>query len=354
MSAARRRILQGVLLAVGLAGFAAIPLIVGVEDTLAVVGHVGLTGFVLYTANFALTLVLPAVGWWLLVRASGIACPLRLLVRANFMGYPINVLTPSLYLGSEPLKTLYIADRLGVQRRRVLATVIAAKFQEVTALILWMVVAVWLATWRSGILSARVEVTLVVAAGICVAGWAVVLWGILGRWNLSVALLDLVGRLGLWRRRVAAWKETAVEMENHLRGVFTGHVPIFLLAQALAFFSALSIFVRPWLFHVWTPELGRLAVQHVAVVYVITNLLNAVQLMPGNLGVLEGGLIVYFDQADDPAMPEPAAAAFLVVNRIADLALLVLGLLVLVRTGLRWWLGREARRQAAAEVRAPS
>jgi uncharacterized protein (TIRG00374 family) len=353
VTAKRRRLLLAASLFVGLAGFVAIPLVVGVEETLAVIGEVGVWGIAVYTAAASLTIVFPAVSWCILLRGAGVRCPLGLAIRTNLMGWPINFLTPSMYLGSEPLRVLYLADRLGVPRRTVVATVIVSKFQEFAALVLMTAVAVWLLTWKREVLAARMEHVLVAATVILAAGLALLLWAILGRWNLSVGVLRLLARLGVLRRRIGPWIEKAREVEAFVREAFTERIGRFFVAQIFAFLSAVSIFVRPWVFHVWTAGRGRLPLHHIAAVYVLTNLVNTVQFIPGSLGLLEGGVAAYFAQAADPAMPQASAAAFLVVNRIADLALLSLGLTLLVRAGLRRWLRAEDLRREGMDLAAP-
>ena len=64
------------------------------------------------------------------MRAEGIPATLNTAMLANLMGFPLDFMVPSTYLGGEPLKMIYIAHVCHVPPQRVLAAIIVAKFQE--------------------------------------------------------------------------------------------------------------------------------------------------------------------------------------------------------------------------------
>src|SRR6185295_5912832 len=109
------------------------------------VGWSGVAGFILLASG---TLIFPALGWWILMRSEGMKVPLWTTFKANFMGFPINFIAPSMYLGAEPLKTFYIAHTTGETKRRILATIVVSKFQEMGALLITMVFAAGIAVWK--------------------------------------------------------------------------------------------------------------------------------------------------------------------------------------------------------------
>lgn len=94
-----RRLLYALSLLLGIAGFATIPFIVGLQDVLRTVGEVGWTCMILFVVNASGTLILPAIGWWLLMRAEGLAVSLSTAVRAALIGFPLDFVVPSAYLG---------------------------------------------------------------------------------------------------------------------------------------------------------------------------------------------------------------------------------------------------------------
>ena len=126
-----KRFFSAVSLLLGLASFCAVPLLVGMRDVLWTMGRVGWVGVLLCVANASGTLLLPALGWWLLMRAEGIPVALRTAVAANLRGFPCDFGVPAAYLGGEPWKTVYIAHVCQVTTPRVLATILVAQYQEV-------------------------------------------------------------------------------------------------------------------------------------------------------------------------------------------------------------------------------
>lgn len=72
-----KRLLYVVSILLGVVGFCAIPLIVGMQNVLWTVSQVGWLGILLCVANASGTLLIPAIGWWLLMRAEGIPATLH-------------------------------------------------------------------------------------------------------------------------------------------------------------------------------------------------------------------------------------------------------------------------------------
>src|SRR6185503_10022850 len=120
----------------------------GVQASIKVVADVGWVGVILFVLNAALVPAAPAVGWAMLMRAEGLKVPTSTALKAAFMGFPINFIAPSMYLGAEPLKVIYVANAHDVPKRRVLATIIVSKVQEVGSLLIVMLVAAAVALAR--------------------------------------------------------------------------------------------------------------------------------------------------------------------------------------------------------------
>src|SRR5262245_30343812 len=144
-----KKLIPVALLLVGLALFAfLIGKLGGVEASLRVVSEAGWACLVVFILNAALVPAAPAVGWAMLMRAEGLNVPVSTALKAAFMGFPINFIAPSMYLGAEPLKVIYVANAHDVPKRRVLATIIVSKVQEIGALLFVMLAAAAIALWR--------------------------------------------------------------------------------------------------------------------------------------------------------------------------------------------------------------
>src|SRR5438552_13594627 len=70
----------------------------GFRKALEAVAAIGWMGVAVFILNAAGTLVFPAMGWWILMRGEGVKVPPWTAFKANFMGFPINFIAPSMYL----------------------------------------------------------------------------------------------------------------------------------------------------------------------------------------------------------------------------------------------------------------
>ena len=67
-----------------------LPFIVGLQEVLRTLRGVGWTCIVICVVNASGTLIMPAMGWWLIMRADGMAVSLSTAVRAALMGFPLD------------------------------------------------------------------------------------------------------------------------------------------------------------------------------------------------------------------------------------------------------------------------
>lgn len=64
-----KRLLYILSILLGILGFCSIPFIVGIDDLLLTIGHVGWLYVLLFIINSSGSLLFPALGWWILMRA---------------------------------------------------------------------------------------------------------------------------------------------------------------------------------------------------------------------------------------------------------------------------------------------
>ncbi|HLG41983.1 MAG TPA: lysylphosphatidylglycerol synthase transmembrane domain-containing protein [Planctomycetota bacterium] len=326
-----KRIVFAVLLILGLGGFLAVPVIVGVSQTLEAIGTAGVLCIVAYVLNASIVLVVPGISWWILMRTSDMKVSLADALRANFMGFPVNFITPSAYLGGEPVKALYISNKYGIPASRVLGTLIIGKFQEVVGLVLLMVVSAAGVIFYSDIVSKRDEVAMLVALGVIGALFLAFILAYSTNFKPIARFLSLFAVGKTPKRRLANLIHSAEVMEQTIRDAFIKRWKSFLASGAVALLSAVSILMRLPLFIWFTPGSHHLEPSHVFLIYFATNLVNIFQIIPGNLGVLDGTILLVFSQTGLEAQD---AAAYAVVGRIADAVLLVFGAWLLAHYGL--------------------
>ncbi len=312
----------------GVAALAAIPFIVGVDTTFQAIRRVGWAGLLAFVGNASLVLLAPGTGWWIIMRGEGIKASLVQTLRAVLMGFPVNMLTPSAQLGAEPLKTVYLARVTGAPKRQVLATIIVSKLQEIVGLVAAALVAVALLAWRAEIAQSQ-RLWMGIAVGAAALAVAIAMTAFCLNAQPTVKLINAVACLGFARRRLARLRHHAREMETMIHACFVHRPGRFLVAQAITLVSAASNFLRPWLYlHVIGIPVGA---EHLAGIFLVTNGINLIAFTPGSVGLFEGGVLGYFAAA---GLGKEVGAAYAMVNRVADVTLIVLGGWLIVQAGL--------------------
>lgn len=339
-----KKVLFAVLLAAGIAGFFAVPAVVGVEKTLNAIAQVGWTCVVAFVLNASLVMLMPAIGWWILMRAANMKVSLADALRASFMAFPINFLTPSAYLGGEPVKALYISNKYGIPASQVLGTLIVGKFQEVAGIILLMLLSGAGVVFYTDLVSTRDEVAMAVALGVILLLFAAFILAYSTNFKPITRLVSLFAVGKTPRRRLAAFLHNCEITDQTIHDAFIKRWKTFLLSGGIAMVSAVSVLFRLPLFIYFDPEPVRFGLSHVFLVFIATNVVNLFQIVPGSLGILDGTMLLLFSET---GLPEESAAAYAVVGRIADAALFVFGLWLLAHYGLSKYL----RPQAKAELK---
>ena len=333
-----KRLFYAVSILLGIAGFCAVPLLVGMRDVLWTIGRVGWLGVLLCVANASGTLLIPAIGWWLLMRAEGIPVALRTAITANLMGFPLDFVVPSAYLGGEPLKTVYIAHVCQVTTPRVVATIMIAKYQEFGGLILGMIVATAFFIWQADPVATQHAALLIIMMIILVGLLGITLYAFVGRFKPIITLLTWLARWRIFHQKMARVQVFAEELGDRISMALTAHVSIFLLAQSITCLSAVSLFLRPWLFFWFLPG-THLSFAQLCALFVLTNLVNLLTVVPGGLGWFEATMAGY---ASAVGLGDDKGVAFALVSRMADVTLLTVGSWLVLHYGL----SHVARRQA--------
>jgi uncharacterized protein (TIRG00374 family) len=258
------------------------------------------------------------------------AVSLSTAVRAALMGFPLDFMVPSVYLGGEPLKTVYIAHVCHIPGQRVLATIIVAKFQEFGGLIFGMAMAAALFIWHTDSLPTRSAILLLGVLSGLIGLFGLTLYAFASNLQPIGRLIDYLARCRCLRARMTRWRSPVAEMETLISTTLITRLRVFLLAQGITCLSVISLFIRPWLFFQAVPA-TRVGFDQLCAIFVLTNVVNALTLVPGGLGWFEATMTGYASAA---GIGDAKGAAFALVSRIADLTLLVLGGWLLVHAGL--------------------
>jgi len=299
----------------------------GFGKAIEAVGSVGWGGVAAFVGLCAGTMLFPGIGWWILMRSEGMKVSLWTTLKANFMGFPVNFIAPSMYLGAEPLKIFYVARVSGETKRKLLATIVVGKFQEMGALLFTMVLAAGIAITKIDF-PRRQEIMVLGALSLLVLLFLVAVYGFVTNRRPTIHAINALARcapkrhFGRWRRKLARLRTRAEEMEDLIHAAFTKRWRTFLVAQTVTMFSALSVLVRPWVyFQLAHQEL--VPFEKLSAIYIVTNLINMLPHTPGALGVMEGGMLGLFRILGLGSNSD--AAAYQVVGRVSDIILILVG-----------------------------
>src|SRR6185295_12569775 len=213
-------------------------------------------------------------------------------------------------------------------KRKILATIVVSKFQEMGALLVTMVVAAGIAVWKIDF-PRQQEIMVLTSLFTLLALFLLAVYGFVTNRQPTVKVINFLARFGKssrfgrWRRRLARLRTRAEEMEHLIHFAFTKRLKTFVLAQAITTLSALSVLIRPWLYFYFSANHQLVPFEKLSAIYIVTNLINMLPHTPGALGVMEGGMVGLFrilnlgDDAD--------AGAYQMVGRMADIVLILFG-----------------------------
>jgi uncharacterized protein (TIRG00374 family) len=229
---------------------------------------------------------------------------------------------------------IYVANVHNVPKRRVLATIIVSKVQEVGALLLVMLVAAGFALWRIPFAPGQ-RWMLIGGMAVLTLFFAVGLYAFLGNFKPTVKFINLLAWFGVAKRKLARLRTHAHEVEIIIQRSFTHGWRTFIASQAVTLISAVSILIRPWIFFAFAKDLW-IGMEFLCAIYVVTNLINMIPHTPGGLGIFEGGMLGLFALLDPgKGQPEQLAAGFSILTRAADLVLIAVGIVLIFVLNMR-------------------
>ncbi len=310
-------------LALALLGFALLGLLVYQTGPRELAQHVRVLGWwaPLICLPYAVSSVWDAAGWR--VTFVHFRPTLSLLYLARLVGEAMNSITPTAYLGGEPVKA-FVLQRFGVPLTDGAASVILAKTALTIAQIAFVVVGAALFLVRHDVGVATVPTVLTLA----LAGAAVtVALVMLQRRGLVAMIARLIHRL-LPRSRLAARLATrAPEIDDRLRS-FYGARPRAAAASVVLHFAG-------WVTGAAEVYVIMLLIGHpvsAGDAVIIEALAQPARLagvvIPGTLGVQEAGGMLIFGLL---GLPPQLGLALMLLKRVREIAFNLLGLGLLTR-----------------------
>ncbi len=316
----RRSPLQWLLLACGVVLLALLVYAAGPRRLLQHVRALGWWAPVVFVP-YAIASAFDAAGW----RATFThARPsLALLYVVRLIGEAVNNVTPTAYLGGEPVKA-YVLQRFGVPLSDATTSVILAKTALTIAQIAFVILGVALLFLRRGATWTTIPILLLMLVG----GAAVTL--LLVRWQrrgLVASIAGTVGRFFPRARLTVGLRDRAGEIDEKLRGFYEAgpgaavtSVVLHLvgwIAGAAEVFAIMTLIGHP---------VGCLVAIIVEALAQPTRLLGIV--VPATLGVQEAGGMIIFGIL---GLPPELGLTLMLLKRVREIGYSVLGLALLAR-----------------------
>lgn len=274
-------------------------------------------------------LVFQAISWKILMRGSQESVPFWGALWAILTGWAGNFITPSMYLGGEPLRAYVLSVRSEISFGRALASVLVHKFLELTSFVFFLLSSSLLVFWfYYHHLSVPVQVAVVFCLAVITLFFVLLLFAFVRRKRFFSGMARFLARKGIapsfWKR----YLKKILKMENEIyKSISTNLFWSFASLGVMVLFH-LTIFIRPFFFFVF---LGYfLKIQELALIFLLVQLIQAIQLTPGGLGILEGGTIGIFAILH---IGPPQALGYATFCRVGDGILVGSGILFLFLCG---------------------
>jgi uncharacterized protein (TIRG00374 family) len=313
--------------------------VVGARETFEAAWQAGPLAFLAVGAMLYLLMGFQAAAWRTLERQRGSRIPYRTLLAATIVAMAGNILTPASHLGGEPAKIVYAGRRSGLGYARLAGSVLLCKYVEAMSFVVFLGFgsAMALVGFREVLFNppnVALGVTFAVlsAAALVMGG---VLWISLGRrWTPLAALVGLATRLRIKRAFFEGLKGRALRMELQASAMFREEGGALVPAFLWYFATHLIMFLRPFAF-VYLGWSLRLGPAELGLIFLTTQILLAVQLVPSGAGTLDGGLLAVIAIAGTGiSIDKSQCMAFLLCLRFWDAAVVLTGAVLTTRLGM--------------------
>lgn len=309
----------------------------GPRETAKAAWEVGLPAFFIIGAILFGLMACQAAAWRALERKLGHRVAYRTLLSATIVAMAGNIITPASHLGGEPGKIIYAGRKTGIPYTELAGTVLLCKYIEAMSFVMFFALGTIAAlVGLRDVLFAPAHMFVgvtIVALAVVVLTLGAVLWVSLSRkWTPLSAAVALLARLRIRPAFFEGLHERAIRMELQASQMF--RVEGGALAPAFCWYllTHVAMFARPAVFFFLGWHI-RLSVPQLGLIFLASQLMLAVQLMPSGIGTLDGGLMAVVAVAG-MAISAPQCAAFLLCIRFWDAAVVATGAVLAGHAGV--------------------
>lgn len=298
---------------------------------------VGGLGFLAVVGNVVLSFLVWTLSWFLLLRGAGIKLRWRQILYPMLAGSAVTYLTPSAYLGGEPVRVYWVAKEAGVSMAHVMAPTMVERLLSGLSLLFFAVIGGFFALFSP---AASLAEKGAIALGLGVMAAFLTLGVITFSLNLQwlSRTIRALGRIIRWRGMLTRLAESASLMENQIHHVLSHRFWYVLGSFLLQLVTVLLTYIRPQVFFYFTKQV-LFTFPQLSLFFTLNLFINALLwITPGGLGLTDGGRAGVFRLL---GISISSAFAYNVLFRFVELIQVGVGIYVLLRRGiLRWRFGR--------------
>jgi len=331
----KRKTIVVISTVIGLVPFILVLYLFNLSQVFAHMMGIGYLGVGAFLVNIALILLVGGLSWQIILRAYGHDLPFLDVLAIKTIGFAVSYLTPSMYVGGEPVRIYLMGRKHGIALTRVGATVVVDKFLELSAGLFYIVLGS-VYTLVSYQLPLKFFIMLIVLNAVFLGGAALFFIVFVFRLKPLSSILDLLARNRLLRRSLRKVSPFLRRLESDISVAFGQHKRVTLQAFALNLVAGGFIFIKPAIFFNFLNM--RFSFPQLSLLYALTHLILALQFTPGALGIFEWGEVGIFSIL---GVGSAKALAYALMVRIADLLVVIIAAVIGVHMGLKYfWSGR--------------
>jgi len=296
--------------------------------------RIGPWGIGVFITNVLLIILIGGFSWQIILRAYGHRLPFWDVLRIKIIGFAISYLTPSMYIGGEPIRIYLLGKKYGVSMTRIGATVVVDKFLELGAGLFYILLGSIFVLIQYK-LPWQLFIPLVVINTVLVGTMILLLVGFIWKTRPFSSTVSILGKIRPLKKGIRIAMPTIIRLEREIYSAFGKHGKSTLQAFFLNLLIGGLIFIKPALFFYFLHTLFNLS--QLALLYALTHLLLAFQFTPGALGIFEWGEVGIFGLI---GIKSEKALAYSLMVRITDLLMVVAAGVTGLHMGVKYFWGK--------------
>lgn len=332
-------ILVTLSLLLGIFLFLLVIYIVGWQNTIEALKTVGWEGAGMLFCCIIGQIIFFTLTWHTLLQSAGFSIPFHWVWIAQLMGYTGNIITPSMYLGGEPLAAYFLAKHQDVSTRKVFGTMVTSKVTQLLAFIVFFIVGSSIALVKySGYLPGQLRVFVLVVNAVLFFGTFWLLYLFIRGKHILTKLVVLLSRMRIFPKFMLRMKPKVRDVEKTVHQAFSGSWKGTLLALVFSVGAMSVIFFRPLAYLFFVPG-STMTIVQASAFFSLSQVIQMLQFTPGGLGIFDAATVFLFKILTQAKSPEPLAMGFNILYRASDALVVGIGVCLIFYIGFQIFLG---------------